>query len=206
MIVTLDGRRLNADFAPEQTLQSVLDGVGTKLASDRLVVAVARDGRELTGEALDRALTGQLGATAQVDVESATRQEVAADALRDVAARIEQVGAEQAQIAAELNAGRSEQAIQRLSPFLETWQAAQRTILQCCHVLQRDLTTFEHDGRSLQEHLGSLADSLRELRRAFQAGDMVLLADVLEYELPPLCQRWCALLTDLAASVRGDGG
>lgn len=204
MIVTLDGRRLNTDFAPQQTLQTLLDEVRASLRAERLLVAVARDGQELTGDELNQSLNAPLGATRQVDVESGSRRDVAAEALRDIAARIEQVGSEQVEIAAELNAGRREQAMQRFSPFLETWQTAQRAIMQCSEVLGQDLTRIESNGASIQTHLNSLADNLRELRRAFQAGDMVLLSDVLEYELPPLCQRWTVLLNGLAETLQTD--
>jgi len=74
-------------------------------------------------------------------------------------------------------------------------------VAQCSGLLERDLTVAECAGRPLREHLAELADRLRELRGACEARDVVWLGDLLTYEMPELCQRWQALLGELAGQL-----
>ncbi|HMQ16248.1 MAG TPA: hypothetical protein PKC49_09765 [Phycisphaerae bacterium] len=201
MIVTMDGDRLPLALAPQMTLRALVDAAAAELAPERLIVAVARDGENLVSTALEQALLEPLSQAAQVDLCTSDRAELAGAALRETASRLERVGQEQAEVAAAINTGQTDEALRRFAPFLATWQAAQETIQQCCEVLRSDLTQRSIEGRSLREHLSDLAGKLRELRQALTAGDMVLLADLLEYELAPLCQRWRGLLAALAEDV-----
>ena len=74
MIVTLDGERVNRTFAPDSTLQGVLDQVRPDLRAGRLFVAVAIDGRECTQAQLEELLPKPVDVNSQVDLESGDRQ------------------------------------------------------------------------------------------------------------------------------------
>ena len=81
---------------------------------------------------------------------------------------------------------------------MQEWHTCQQAIAECSGLLGRDLTAVECAGRPVREHLDGLADKLRELRDAFEARDMVLVADLIQFEMPDICQAWQGILNELA--------
>lgn len=204
MIVTLDGERLTGSLPVSGTLQTLIDGVRELRLGDRLVVSVAIDGQELLDQELSNRLDTPLDRVEQVDLASADRWQLAADAFREAAERLGESGQEQTAIADLLHAGNVSEAVKRFGGFLEAWQICQQTIGESSRLLVRDLTAVECDGRAVREHLAGLAEKLRALREAFEARDMVLLADLVQYEMPETYQTWRRILTHLATAVASD--
>jgi len=203
MIVTLDGQRLEADFTSADTLQALIDRVRAEHLPDRLVISVAVNGQVLLPEDLEARLSQSPAAEDQVDLESGDPRAIAADALRQAADQLAAAGQAQQEVADQLNAGQVAEALGRVGESVGVWQASQQVIVRCCALLGEDLTAVECGGRPIREHFSELAEKLRELRDAFEARDMVLLADLLHYEMPPLCDTWHRLLAKLADTVSG---
>lgn len=201
MIVTLDGRRITQPPAPGGTLRTLIDQVRADLPPNRLVANVARNGQPLVDRELEEWLTRPLSAADRVDLTTADRWELAADALRDVAERIGEAGPQQVELAGQLNRGQAAEAVARFSEFVSSFQACQQAIAQSSALLERDLTAETYEDRAIRAHLEELATRLREVRDALEARDYVLLADLLHYELPATCQTWTRLLHELADSV-----
>ncbi|MFQ5807850.1 MAG: hypothetical protein ACE5I3_15500 [Phycisphaerae bacterium] len=206
MIVTLDGERVTGPFPAGGTLQALIDQVRAAHLGDRLVVSVAVEGQPLLDRELSQRLEGPLDGVEQVDLTSADRWQLAADSLREVAERLSEAGNQQAAVAEQLHAGNVSEAVKLFGGFLETWQVCQRTILECSRLLDQDLTAVECSGRPVREHLDGLADKLRELRDTFEARDMVLLADQVQYEMPDICQVWQGILNELATNLAARAG
>ena len=81
------------------------------------------------------------------------------------------------------------------------WQGCQRAVVEGGALLGRDLTRCEFRGETVEAFLRALAKTLRNLRDVLEAGDLVSLADLAYYELPPLCETWRDLLETLAAGA-----
>jgi hypothetical protein len=203
MIVTLDGQHLEANFTSADTLQALIDRVRAKHLRDRLVVSVAVNGQVLLPEDLDARLSQPPAAEDQIDLESGDPRAIAADALRHAAEQLAAAGRAQQEVADQLNAGQVAEALGRVGESVGVWRAGQQVVVRCCALLGEDLTAVEYGGRPIREHLSELAEKLRELRDAFEARDMVLLADLLHYEMPSLCQTWHGLFTHLADIIAG---
>ncbi len=203
MIVTLDGQRMEADFTSADTLQALIDRVRAEHLPDRLVVSVAVNGQLLLPEDLDARLSQPPAPQDRVDLESGDPRAIVADALRQAAEQLTAAGQAQQEVADQLNAGQVTEALERVGELVGVWQAGQQVVVRCCALLGEDLTAVEYGERPIREHFSELAEKLRELRDAFEARDMVLLADLLHYEMPPLCQAWHGLLTHLADTIVG---
>lgn len=203
MLVTLDGQRLDGAFDGDQTLATLVHSIRNRYLNGRLVVGVSLNGESLFNEALQNRLDARLSADDQVDLESGERGEVVQAALRDAARDIGEAVAEHRAVADTLNTGRTTEALEALKSLVAIWQACQRVIVEGGSLLGRDLSTCEYEGRSVEGYLRALAEKLRSLRDVLDAHDMVSLADLACYELPPLCETWRGLLESLADSVRG---
>ncbi len=201
MILTLDGRRLEPELAPTDTLQTVLDRVRADTDVDRLITSVTIDGQRLNATTLNAALGQPLSAAQQVDLQSADRVALVREVLGEVAAQFGESGTRCEPIAAALSAGDMAAGLRSVGELVGTWQTCYRGIADCGNLLNRDLGAFEHDGQSVEAALTDLATKLNTLREALQARDMVLIADLVRYELAPLAEQWQALCTGLARQL-----
>ncbi len=201
MIVTLDDQRLRTTFAPDCTLQMLVEQVRAQ-HDNRLIVSIAVNGQRLADDDLDASLPQPLALDSQIDLESGDTRQVVGDALRELAQQFEDAGQRHGEIAERLVAGDAAGAVQDIGRYIGLWQTCQRVLVQCSGLLGRNLTRCEHDHRPVHVWLNEVVKRLAEIRDALEARDMVLLADLVRYELPGLCQTWQALLNDLAKQVR----
>lgn len=201
MIVTLDGNRVTGSMPQGETLESLIERTGASLGSRRMLVAVRLNGELLDESRLDSTLKNALAESDQVDLESGSRQEVAAGALRGVADNLRDAGDTVGDVSQQLNNGQIDEAMKQIAAFIGLWQTTRTAIVQCCTVLSRDLTSEHVDGQPVSERFGELAARLTELRDAMQARDFVLVSDLLFYEMPTLCGEWSEMLRQLANVV-----
>lgn len=201
MIVTLDGEKLNQTFESDETLQGVIETVRQVHLENRMVVGVTIDGETCTDQILNERLEQQISDLNQLDLETGDPKTIAADAFRMVAKDMADVGRDQVNIADEINAGNIAKAVTRIGEFVKAWHAVRQVIVQTSTLLQRDLTEFEYEGQPLKEHLAGLVGQLNEIKAALDAKDMVLLADLLHFEVPPLCELWTNMLNAIADEI-----
>ena len=201
MIVTLDGEKLDQTFASEETLQNVINSVRKAHLDNRMVVSVAINGETCTDQVLSDRLEEQISGLNQLDLETGDPRNIAAEAFRTVASDMATVGRDQVDIADEINAGNIAKAITRIGEFVKAWHAVRQVIVQTSSLLQCDLTVFEYEGQPLKEHLAGLVGQLNEIKAALDAKDMVLLADLLHFEVPPLCELWTNMLNAIADEI-----
>lgn len=202
MIVTLDDQKLKTSLQNGTTLRALIDDVSGSIAKERMVVAVQLNGEALLDDSLGDALAQPLREEDQVDFQTAEPPVLAAQALCDVADQLVKSGEDSGRIADLLHAGSTSEAVLAFGKALRVWATAQHTIAQCGMLLGTKLTEHQVDGRPLDAHLSELADKLRELRDALEAQDLVLLADMIQFELPDMSTQWASNLRALAADIR----
>ena len=162
---------------------------------------MAVNGCVLRDADLDTGLEQPVAADAQVDLHSADRLALVRDALRGLALEFEQASSGQTEIADRLASGDVATAMRDVSTFIGLWRTCTRALAECSKLLNEDLTRYEHNGHTVQTALEDLIGRLRDMREALDARDTVLLADIVRYELPPLCQTWQTLLLGLTEHV-----
>jgi hypothetical protein len=205
MIVTVDGQVVRDGVAPESTLQELIDRVTEAHLGQRLVVAVALNGRRLDEADLNASLERPVETDVQVDLESAERRSLVRDVLRGLGAEFREIQPQIVRIADRLGGDGVTEAIRDVGDLVALWQSAYRAIGQCGALLGEDLLTWSAGGEPVREHLQRLVNQLVELRGALSAGDVVLLADLLRYEMQPAVQRWQGLFDELAAHAEQNG-
>lgn len=201
MTVWLDGVPVQDGPSGEVTLQEVIDAVRPTLPADTLVVAVALDERTLSEADLVQALRTVVPAGTRIDLTTGDRFEVTAAALREMGDQLNCASESLPAIADQLAAGQVAAAMQRLRECLQVWNQCQFAIGQSHRLVGLDVSTIAVDGRPVTTFVDELVAKLREIRDAFTAGDMVLLADLLRYEMPQVCSDWQVVLGVMAERV-----
>ncbi len=201
MIITVDGRVVEHAARPGCTLQELIDGLLQSELEERLVIAISFDGRRLGDEELTDRLRQPLPENTQLALESSTPAQLVASVLQSLATGFADAAGAFPDIADRLAGDDAPAAIHEVGRSLETWQTCYRALAQCGSLLQRDLLEGRCGDRSMSVYIAELTDKLNELRRALEARDVVLLGDLVRYELPPLAKQWQDLLTHLAEQV-----
>lgn len=203
MIVTLDGQRVDETFTPGCTLQSLIDQIrGAPPLAERLIVSVSVNGERLTETRLEDGLLQPITGDDHVDLETSQPDELVHNALIGLAEQFGTAAEPLESLADRLGGAEPTAAVRGVGDFIALWQTCYRALSQCSGLIGRDLTQFTHRDRTVQQWLETLIDKLNELKAALESRDMVMLADILRYEMPPLAETWEQLLTNVARQVR----
>ncbi|QOJ14791.1 MAG: hypothetical protein HRU75_09130 [Planctomycetia bacterium] len=202
MIVTVDGRNITGPVEPGASLGTLIDCLRAERPGV-LITRVAVNGTALCERTADAALAQALADEDCVEVETGSPGRVVSDALREVAATLGDAGRASPEAAQRLNSGEVAAAMQDIADLVGIWQSGRTAVSQAGALLQRDLADLELDGVCVGEHLNALIARLTEIRDAMIARDHVLLADLLHYEMPELCETWERVLNGIADTVAG---
>lgn len=200
MIVTLDGQRVESPLPGACTLQELIQRVRAA-HQDCLIISVALNGTTVPDAELQDRLGAPLEHGVQVDFESGQPAALVRDALRGLALEYGDSIERLAALADGLQSVQPAAAVRGIGGFIQLWETCQRVIVQCSGLLGQDLTQVEHQQRPVQAWFADAVTRLTQLRDALDARDLVLLADIVRYEAPALCEEWQALLNDIADQI-----
>ena len=199
MKVLLNDRELNLSFGADASLGEVLADVQDNDIMDNQVLAgIWIDGEELTSESLS-VLGGRcVREFGEARIEAPTREEMA---LHGICTLIDSLNASigvRDKLVDDICQGRAGQAIGGLSDYLSVWVGLQQTLGGVARLLEMELGELASLGAGLdsplEEQVANLGEHLSELKGALEAGDLVLIGDVLEYEFGDLTRGWVETL------------
>ncbi|MFO0840484.1 MAG: hypothetical protein U1D55_18405 [Phycisphaerae bacterium] len=205
MPILLDGKPFAVDAGAGDSLRDVIDRVRSRQPTERLIVSVAINGREIPETELPAAMQNCVNEADRIELASGALRDVAGEALRSVAAELRRAGAAQANVAAELQAGRVQEGLRRVGQDVALWQSCRQAIVDASELLGRDLLAERIDGQPVSALMDDLVGRLTELRDTFQANDLITLADLVAHEWPPVYERWAEAFDAIADALdRGD--
>lgn len=201
--VFLDDQALQLDsLTPDATVADLLN-----LAKDRLggtgavLVGLRRDQVDVPADELEKMLRQPVSDFTGLQLLSDRPERIVLEALRQVRAAFVDTFAE-IQSATELLAvGKVTGAMQTLAVCVEVWGRTHTAIIQAGLLISIDFDELEIGGHRIAHWLGELAAKLRDLKAAVEARDLVLLGDILRYELDDTLQQWERMLDGFIAHV-----
>jgi hypothetical protein len=198
----VDDRRMALGVAADATFADALAELKQTLASDgRMIVSIHCDGIDITGPAFAESLARPVNALGRVDMQTADPVALVGEALT-TADELLDTSQQSAQEVVDLLAqGKSESALPQLSGCCQAWLQVHEGICNAIAMLRLDPNTLMIGERSLTVVMEEPADRLRQLKETLEAGDLVLLADILTYEFPDAINAWRDMLATLQQSV-----
>ena len=94
--------------------------------------------------------------------------------------------------------------MENLAGYLGLYKAAQEAVSQAARLNRLDLDKLQVNGRSMGLVIGELAGQLAQVKAALEARDLVLLNDLLTYELTRGTEQWQELLSALDQRLAQD--
>lgn len=185
------------------TLNDLLDALKPEWETQgRVMTGLILDGQALVGVAFGVAL-GFPVANHQITLTTGDRADLARTIIGKTAALVDYLGRRHHEIADLLNQGQTAKALTELGEVLGSWQQVQQSFTGLTKLLKLDLSRQLIGDKIALDVLLEFRKQLEEIGRAVQGQDMVLLGDVLQYELDTGIAHWNDLLATTLGIVDG---
>jgi len=205
MRLILNSQELDEVFPAETTLGAALQAVQQYIDEDEVIADISIDGEPLTAEQLAAWKNRPVDEFSEARIEAANRNALAAKGLRILAEGLQHSKAERENIVDLIGQGQGSQAIKLLGAFLEVWLGVQNTIASAGRLLDVELDqltlTGDPDSYRVIDYVNQLAEQFSELKIAIEAGDLVLVGDILDYEFGDITERWQDMIEKLADQI-----
>ena len=195
MLVYLDEQPFETTLDPENTIRELIDEIRTSLSrTDRLVMGIRGDGLDITGDGYAETLGKPVASFERYDFVTRDPRGVVREALPECHDLLSAAGAKRAEAIDLLTKGDSREGIAALGECCHAWQQVHEAICNAIELLKLDPGAVKLEGGALTTVLAGTRDQLAQIREALQAGDFVLVSDVLQYEFDPVVHRWEAAI------------
>jgi len=199
MEVELDSQPLPMDGAGIDTVGERVLQVADQLSrGGRVLTLITLDGDPISladGEGwADRPLAGP----GHLVMVSEDPKQMSARVLGESAEHLSRLGHAQLEVADSLRQGKLDRGSQVLAEWLPIWASMQEAVSKVAVLLGWDLDEVRVGTDTARGVIGQLKPLLEQVRSALAEQDFVSVADLLEYELAPLADRWAGMFTSLA--------
>jgi len=192
MPILLDEALLMSD-APPETLGDALADIGRQIPAGRVIVKVELDGAAIEGPALSSSRATSLAGRA-LAVSTANQQELSWQMLGKLHAFIVWLQPRHQEAAKLFETGKAPAGLEKLGQILNGWMQIQQAYGKLAEMQQIDPATLMVRELTAQTLINEFAGQLREIHKALEAQDFVLLADILQYEMDGVVANWTAIL------------
>lgn len=193
---------------PTQSLAELANEVcrASRQGQTRYVVSIRCDGQPVGQQELAVALQSPTDRYERVELQTQPIAALVRGTLEQAALVLEDSTSAREQAADLLAAGQQEAAMQELQRFLEAWKQIHQTLTIVSQVLDIDLDHVSEGGTDLSTVLDTLKARFTEIKEAMSQGDLVVVGDLLRYELSQPVEQLVDLLRHLARMTVPENG
>lgn len=191
---------------PTQSLAELANEVcrASRQGQTRYVVSIRCDGQPVGQQELAVALQSPTDRYERVELQTQPIAALVRGTLEQAALVLEDSTSAREQAADLLAAGQQEAAMQELQRFLEAWKQIHQTLMIVSQVLDIDLDHVSEGGTDLSTVLDTLKARFTEIKEAMSQGDLVVVGDLLRYELSEPLEQLVDMLRNIGNSVSPD--
>jgi hypothetical protein len=151
----------------------------------RAMVGVTINGEPVSPEALTEQFDGVPAADAAIEIISRPVSEMVIETLDEMAESLSELPVACQRLAAVFQGEHPHEGFAAFEELATIWNAVKTRQAMAASALDVDFEGLDIRGRAVSEHLRELNSFLDEAAQALRDGDIVLLGDLLEYELSP---------------------
>ena len=195
-----------ATISSNSTLAEAVAWAQAQVPAGRVITHLELDGEPLNGSAVNNSCP--LGSRT-LSIVTRSRNDLALTTIGKLAAMIEWLSPQHKDVARMLEQGNSATALARLGEILSAWQQIQGTyagLAKLLGITMSELTVRDLGSRGGEIVLNEFCNQLSEMHSALKTQDLVLLADILQYEMDGAVANWMALLEATLAIVEPCAG
>ncbi len=203
MDVIVDGAsNYNLQGAPEDVFGAV-GAVSEFLRSQgRSVLSVKVDGEEVSPENIDQRLKGKsIADVTRLEVGSKSTSALVEECLSGLQEFLPELPQVCRNLAEVFQGEKPDEGFEPFVELAEIWGHIKTREALVANALELDLGDLEVDGKTVQSVHAELNQFLQEAEQALKDGDIILLADLLEYELAPRAELEVSIVSLLQAHI-----
>ena len=208
MRLLVNGKDVAGGLDKGLTFGGALQAIEERHVGDQEVISsILVDSEPLTAEQLSLWKDRGVEEFQEVQVETKSRSSFAAEGLRLISRVLSESSTQRDEIVEHLGQGRSERALQMLPEYLQVWNAVQQNLGSAVRLMDLEIESLEVFDQQesgiakpwpVSEAIDKLSEQLGQVKSALEAGDLVLLGDILDYEFSDLTEGWQDMLRQLA--------
>jgi len=200
MPILLDQTPAKSHLPNSATLADALAWAAAKLPPGRIITKIELDGEALEGPALTSARHLPF-AERTLALTTHSQKDLALTTIGKLAALIEWLAPQHKAAAALLEKGNPNQALEQLAQIFSAWQQIQSAYSGLAKLLNLTLKDLRVQHLTGEHVMNEFCAQLTEMQTALQNHDLVLLADILQYEMDGAIANWMSLLESTLALV-----
>jgi len=191
MQVYLDNEPYDLTCSEQMTIGQVVDQVKSALPDEqRMLVAVRCDGQDVLPDRLETVLAESVDRYEKLELETSSPWDLAASALSGAGELFAETQGLIEQVVDLLNQGQTTRAMDLLGNCLQVWNQASETVRRTAQLVGLDLDRIVVAGQPISDVFAKLREQLGSVKESLEGRDYVLLADILQYEVPATAQQW----------------
>ncbi len=202
MTISINGRTDLVSAETGYSLREILTRISDFLRkNNRAVIAASVDGRPVSHSENADLLDKKVDEFSLLEVDTIDIRSQAASALQEVRAHLPRLSKALVDVTRNIQSGEVLKGYKSLAACADVLNLIVHVIDEVRALLGIDLTTIEVDGATVSERLQQVRDVLAEAKAALDTNDIVMVADLMEYELAPRISGWDAILDKLLKTV-----
>jgi len=203
MDVIVDGAsNYNLKGNPEHVLGAVAAVSEFLRGQGRSILSVKINGEEVSPEALaDRLKDTPIASVARLEIGSEQTAALVEDCLQGLQEFLPELPQVCRNLAEVFQGEKPEEGFDPFVELAEIWGQVKSREALVANALDIDVGKLEVDGKTVQTIHAELNQFLEEAEQALKDGDIILLADLLEYELAPRAELEVAIVSLLQAHI-----
>jgi hypothetical protein len=196
----LDQTPARTNLPKTATVGDCLAWAAKKLPAGRIITHIELDGQVLEGPGLAKARGTPLAAR-NLALTTHSQKDLALTTIGKLAALIEWLAPQHKTAAGHLEKGNPTLALEQLQQIFSAWQQIQGAYAGLAKLLNVTLKDIPVQHLTGEHVMNEFCAQLGEMQTALQNNDLVLLADILQYEMDGAVANWMSLLEATLALV-----
>lgn len=198
MDLFIDDKATDPDFTEGKSLDEALRYVQTDICDGhRFVVRVTCDGQEILADDMEDVLRKPADSFERLELFTSTKGSLVAEAMKEAHASLEQTDRACREAGELLSQGKTAEGIEALGECLAVWQQIHEAVAKSFQLLALKTDSITIQDEPLEVVLGKPRDILTQVKEALESRDMILLADLLIYDLTEVTAQWLAIVNRL---------
>ena len=201
MKIYLDDQPVTTGKTPETFGEAIALAKAVAAKDNRVIVSVLCDGQDVSNDDIEVREAEPAESFERVDFESGRPDQLVREAMSQALDVLDDTGPKRQPVVEWLTQGQSRQAAEALTDCFRSWAQVHTAIIQSIALLGLDLDKLEVNGQGIEPALLAIAEQLRQVKEVLEAGDYVLLADLLQYEFGQAINRWRGAIEAIQAHL-----
>ena len=202
MAISIDGQENKQLETTGRTIGDVLNEARTILNADgKIIVSIVCDGETIEPDQLTETMAQPVEQYSTIDFQTAAPDELIRSSLATCRDFIVTIRQDLAEVVDGFRQSRVQEAMARMGPIFALLNQTHRGIFGVFKLMDLEPASVELSWGTAEQLLTGLVDHLQQIKQSIENNDYVQLADLLEYEMGTMLERWQELIDHIGALV-----